>query len=202
MNNVLLWIGGVLVAVLCALFAVPHFVDWTSYRGVFEEEASRVLGRDVRVAGAVNLRLLPTPYVRFEKVRLADTAGQSGEPFFRADDFTLWLAPAPLLVGAIEAREIELRRPTLKLRLNAEGGGNWQTLSITRSALPFIPSGVALQSVQITDGTISIDDASGQDSTSQRSTAHINFAALSIGRASDTSCAHQRRPSMPMVRCA
>ena len=59
MNNVLLWIGGLLVAVLCALFAVPHFVDWTRYRGVFEEEASRVLQRDLRVAGAVNLRLLP-----------------------------------------------------------------------------------------------------------------------------------------------
>ncbi len=163
MNNVLLWIGGLLVALLCALFAVPHFIDWTSYRGVFEEEASRVLGREVRVAGAVNLRLLPTPYVRFEKVRLSDAAGQTGEPFFRADDFTLWLAPGPLLKGAIEAREIELRRPTLKLRLNAAGGGNWQTLSIARGLLPFVPSDVALQSVLITDGTISVDGADGRE---------------------------------------
>ena len=163
MNNVLLWIGGFLVAVLAALFTVPHFVDWTSYRGAFEEEASRVLGREVRVAGAVNLRLLPTPFVRFEKVRLADAAGQTGEPFFRSDDFTLWLAPAPLLRGAIEAREVELRRPTLKLRLNAQGGGNWQTLSIARAGLPFIPSDVSLQSVQITEGTVSIDDATGRE---------------------------------------
>jgi uncharacterized protein involved in outer membrane biogenesis len=163
MNNVLLWIGGVLVAVLCALFAVPHFVDWTRYRGVFEEEASRILGREVRVSGAVNLRLLPAPFVRFEKLRLADAAGQTGEPFFRADDFTLWLAPAPLLRGAIEAREVELRRPVLKLRLNADGGGNWQTLSIARGQLPFIPSDVALQSVLITDGVISIDGADGRE---------------------------------------
>ncbi|MEQ1614309.1 MAG: AsmA family protein, partial [Hyphomicrobiaceae bacterium] len=163
MNNVLLWIGGLLVALLCTLFAVPHFVDWTSYRGVFEEEASRVLGREVRVAGAVNLRLLPTPYVRFEKVRLSDAAGQTGEPFFRADDFTLWLAPGPLLRGAIEAREIELRKPTLKLRLNAQGGGNWQTLSIVKGSLPFVPSDVALQSVLITDGTVSIDGADGRE---------------------------------------
>ena len=163
MNNVLLWIGGILVAMLAALFTVPHFVDWTSYRGVFEEEASRVIGREVRVAGAVNLRLLPTPYVRFEKVRLADAAGQTGEPFFRADDFTLWLAPGPLLRGAIEAREVELRRPTLKLRLNAQGGGNWQTLSLSRASMPFVPNDVTLQSVQITDGTISIDDATGAE---------------------------------------
>ncbi len=163
MNNVLLWIGGILAAILCALFAVPHFVDWTRYRGVFEEEASRILGREVRVSGAVNLRFLPTPFVRFEKVRLSDSAGQTGEPFFRADDFTLWLAPAPLLRGAIEAREVELRRPILKLRLNAEGGGNWQTLSIARGQLPFIPSDVALQSVLITDGVISVDGADGRE---------------------------------------
>jgi uncharacterized protein involved in outer membrane biogenesis len=179
MNNVLLWIGGLLVAVLCALFAGPHFVDWTRYRGVFEEEASRVLGREVRVAGAVNLRLLPTPYVRFEKVRLADAAGQTGEPYFRADDFTLWLAPAPLLRGAIEARELELRRPTLKLRLNAEGGGNWQTLSIARGSLPFIPSDVALQSVLISDGTISIDDSTGDELVRVGGiTGELNVAAL------------------------
>lgn len=163
MNNVLLWIGGILVAILCAMFAVPHFVDWTRYRGVFEEEASRILGREVRVSGAVNLRLLPTPFVRFEKLRLADAAGQTGEPFFRADDFTLWLAPAPLLRGAIEAREVELRRPVLKLRTNAEGGGNWQTLSIARGQLPFIPSDVALQSVLITDGVISVDGVDGRE---------------------------------------
>ena len=84
MNNALLYLGGLLVVVLAALFSVPFFIDWNGYRGVFEEEASKVLGRDVRVGGAVNLRLLPTPYVRFEKVRLADTTGQTGEPFVRA----------------------------------------------------------------------------------------------------------------------
>ena len=51
MNNALLFIGGLLVVTLAALFAVPHFVDWNGYRGVFEEEASKVLGRDVRVGG-------------------------------------------------------------------------------------------------------------------------------------------------------
>ena len=75
MNNALLYLGGLLVMTLALVFAVPYFVDWNSYRGVFEEEASRVLGREVRVGGAVNLRLLPSPYVRFEKIRIADSAG-------------------------------------------------------------------------------------------------------------------------------
>ncbi|MEQ1710277.1 MAG: AsmA family protein, partial [Hyphomicrobium sp.] len=133
MNHALLFIGGLLVAVLSALFAVPHFVDWNGYRGVFEEEASRVLGREVRVGGAVNVRLLPTPYVRFEKVRVADagcatrafgTTCGTGEPFFRADAFTLRLSVPPLLRGVLEANEIDWKRPRLILSATAEGRGS------------------------------------------------------------------------------
>jgi uncharacterized protein involved in outer membrane biogenesis len=163
MNNFLLWVGGLLVVLLCTLFAVPHFIDWNGYRGAFEEEASRILGREVRVAGRVNLRILPTPFVRFEKVRLSDQEGVTGEPFFRADDFTLWLAPGALLRGALEANRIELHRPILKLRLNAEGGGNWQTFSLNNGSLPFVLSEVALQSVSLSDGAVSIDDPDGAE---------------------------------------
>ena len=123
MNNALLYVGGLLVVILAVLFAGPYFVDWNGYRGVFEEEASKVLGRDVRVGGAVNLRLLPTPYVRFEKVRLADTSGQTGEPFIRADSFTMWLSGPPLLRGVLEANQVELNRPVLSLVLDGQGGG-------------------------------------------------------------------------------
>lgn len=156
MNSLLLWIGGLLVAVLAALFAVPHVIDWDAYRGVFEEEASRVLGRDVRVGGKVNLRLLPSPYVRFEKVRISDAGAALGEPFFRTEAFTLWLSPTPLLKGAIEASEIELDRPVLRLAVDQDGRGNWQAIKIAPGALPFMPSDVILQQVRIRDGIVSL----------------------------------------------
>ena len=128
MNNGLLYFGGLLALVLAALFGVPNVIDWNGYRGVFEEEATKVLGRDVRVGGAVNVRFLPTPYVRFEKVRIADPTGQTGEPFLRAESFTMRLAVSPLLRGAFEANDIELNKPVLSLVLDGEGGGNWTSL--------------------------------------------------------------------------
>src|SRR5690606_16018754 len=97
MHGVFLWIAGLIVAVLAALFGVPYAVDWNSYRGVFEEEASRMLGREVRVGGDVSLRLLPVPYVKFGKPRIADA--EVGDAFFRAESFTMWLALPPLLQG-------------------------------------------------------------------------------------------------------
>lgn len=163
MNNVLLFIGGLLVAVLSALFAVPHFVDWNGYRGVFEEAASRVIGREVRVGGTVNVHILPTPYVRFEKVRVSDIAGGRGEPFFRADAFTMRLSIPPLLRGVLEAHEIELQRPRLQLSADAEGRGNWASIDLSPGSLPFVPAGVTLHAVRIVDGSIGFAAAGGTE---------------------------------------
>ena len=133
MNNFLLALGTLVAAVLIALFAVPPLIDWNGYRGLLEEEASRALGREVRVGGKVDVRILPTPYMRFEDVTVADAAGITGAPFLRAKSFTLWLAVPPLLRGVLEAERIELDRADLRLRVDAAGGGNWQ-------ALPFPPA--------------------------------------------------------------
>jgi uncharacterized protein involved in outer membrane biogenesis len=162
MNNALLYLGSLLAVALAALFAVPHFVDWNGYRGVFEEEASKVLGRDVRVGGAVNVRFLPTPFVRFEKVRLADPTGQTGEPFVRVDSFTMRLSGPALLRGVLEANEIELQRPVLTLALDGNGGGNWSNVQIKPGALPFVPQDVALHSVKLIDGSIALFNSEAQ----------------------------------------
>jgi uncharacterized protein involved in outer membrane biogenesis len=156
MSNALLYIAGLIALALAALFAVPYFIDWNGYRGVFEEEATRILGREVRVGGNVNVRLLPSPYVSFEKLRIADPTGATGEPFFRAESFTMRLSAPPLLKGIIEANEVVLEKPFLRLAVDGEGGGNWSSFSIAPGTLPFVPAGVTLQSVKIADGTVAL----------------------------------------------
>lgn len=163
MNNGLLFLGGLLVAIFAALFAVPNFIDWNSYRGVFEEEASKVLNRDVRVGGNVNLKILPVPYVRFEKVRIASVSGQTGQPFVRADSFTMWLSVPAMLRGVLEASQIELEKPVLSLAVDDHGVGNWSKIELRAGDLPFVPRDVALRSVQITDGAVSVYNAASTE---------------------------------------
>lgn len=162
MNNGLLFFGAVLIVVLSTLFAAPNFIDWNSYRGVFEEEASKVLGREVRVGGSVNLKFLPSPYVRFEKVRIANVSGQTGEPFVRADSFTMWLSASALLRGVLEASQIELKRPVLTLAVDKTGTGNWSDIKLRSADLPFAPRDVTLRSVKLIDGAISIFNATAE----------------------------------------
>jgi uncharacterized protein involved in outer membrane biogenesis len=163
MGNFLIALAVFLITVIGALFSVPYFVDWNSYRGVFEDEATRLLGREVRVGGAVNLHLLPTPYFRFEKVRIADTSVNLQEPIFRADSLTVKLTIPPLLRGAVEANEIEFQRPILRLAVDNKGGWNWQSFGQTFADVAFLPTNVALTSVKITDGIFAVHGVDGAE---------------------------------------
>ncbi|MGI9425240.1 MAG: AsmA family protein [Hyphomicrobiaceae bacterium] len=162
MNNLLMWVAGTLALVLATLFAVPPLVDWNQYRGVFEEEVSRLLGREVRVGGRVNLRILPVPYVGFEKVSVADAPGIPGA-FLRAERFTMLLSVPPLLRGVLEARKLEIDQPVVRLRFDEQGGGNWQSFEIRQHNLAFVPNDISLQSAQITEGRLTIETHLGDE---------------------------------------
>ena len=165
MSNFIIAIAVFLITVVGALFAIPYFVDWNGYRSVFEEEATRLLGREVRVGGAVNLHLLPTPYFRFEKVRIADASVNLQEPFFRADSLTVKLAIPPMVRGVLEANEIELLRPVLHLALDSADGWNWQSFGEALARAAFLPAKVTLSSVKIVDGVLALHGPDGAERT-------------------------------------
>jgi hypothetical protein len=160
-NNLLIAIAVFVITVVAALFAVPHFIDWNSYRGLFEEEAKNVIGREVQVDGDVKLYLLPTPYFSLEKVRIADTAGNLSEHFFKAESLSIKLSIAPLFRGLVEAHEIEFQRPVLRLALDSKGGWNWQSFAEALSAAGYMPANVALTSLRIRDGVLALHGSDG-----------------------------------------
>ena len=61
MQATLLGLGIALILALVAALVGPPFVDWSQYRSVFETQVSRLVGMPVRVNGAIEARLLPTP---------------------------------------------------------------------------------------------------------------------------------------------
>ncbi|HWB46030.1 MAG TPA: AsmA family protein [Hyphomicrobiaceae bacterium] len=161
MNNLLIGIAFFLITIVGALFAVPYFIDWNSYRGVFEEEATHILGREVRVGGAVNLHLLPTPYFRLEKVRIADDTAL--DAIFKADSLTVKLSVPPLFRGVVEANEIEMQRPVVRLAVNEKGAWNWQRLTGSLGEATYFPTNITLTSVKLTDATLGLYDHKGEE---------------------------------------
>src|ERR1700712_5323657 len=62
---------GLAIAFIIALTAAltgRYFLDWSQFRPQFEAEAARVIGAPVRVSGALDARLLPTPTLRLRSV--------------------------------------------------------------------------------------------------------------------------------------
>jgi uncharacterized protein involved in outer membrane biogenesis len=91
-----------------------------------------------------------------EKVRIADTSVNLQEPFFRTDSLTIKLAIPPIIRGVIEANEIELQRPVLRLALDNGDGWNWQSFGEVLGKSIYLPANVALTSVKIVDGVLAV----------------------------------------------
>jgi uncharacterized protein involved in outer membrane biogenesis len=155
-NSFLLALTAVLILVLSALFAAPLFIDWNDYRPVFETQASKLLGRDVKVGGKVHMVLLPAPELRFDQVKVADEKGGFGQPLLEAKSIEAWLNIGALLRGAIEARKIAITEPVLRLALREDGTGNWSDVGRAGEALPFMPKEVLLDQVSVSFGRVEV----------------------------------------------
>ncbi|MET0314696.1 MAG: AsmA family protein, partial [Hansschlegelia sp.] len=116
MNNTLTGLGLALVLALFAALVGPYFVDWSAYRDDFAREAGRLIGAPAKVAGDVEVRLLPTPYARFHGL----SAGE-GKRRLAVDEVEIELAFTALLKGEFKAERLLLRRPKLEIEVDADG---------------------------------------------------------------------------------
>src|SRR3954464_5318714 len=112
---------GLAIAFILALIAAlvgPYFVDWNQFRPQFEAEASRVLGAPVRVAGALDARLLPAPSLRLRSV-VVGGANDLGK--VRADKLDVEFSLGALMRGEWRATELSINGAALDLGLDAQG---------------------------------------------------------------------------------
>ena len=158
MRRALVILGALVVTTLATLFIAPILIDWDRYRGTIEEEASRLAGREVRIGGQINVRLLPVPTIHIGRLRIADTTAAIGEPLFKAEAVRVRLSLSPLIAGAIEARQVDLTNPVVNLVLDDKGGGNWASLAHNGGSLP---DSVSFDDVRISDGSLVVRATNG-----------------------------------------
>ncbi|MFD1332542.1 AsmA family protein, partial [Methylopila musalis] len=116
MNNTLTALGLALVLALAAALVGPLFVDWSAYRDEVARQAGALLGAPATVAGPVDVRLLPSPYLRVRGLSAGD-----GEGRLIADEVELTLSIGALLRGDLNAERVRLVRPRLLLSVGADG---------------------------------------------------------------------------------
>src|SRR2546423_11404733 len=106
------------MAVILALVAAlvgPHFVDWTQYRATFERKATQVAGVPVRIAGPIDVRILPTPTLTLGQVEI----GSGAQPQAKAREVYAELGLGSLMRGAVRASELRIVGPQVSLGIAA-----------------------------------------------------------------------------------
>lgn len=132
---------------------MPPFVDWNIFKDRFEQEATRIIGQEVTVAGDVDLTLLPVPRVTFSDVRIGD---REGESMMTMQRFSAQLEIPPLVSGNVQFDQIQLDRPRLNINVDDAGQIDW---SLGGGTLPTVNlASIALQSVSVTDGYLVFTD--------------------------------------------
>ena len=151
-------IGGLIVLALTAALVGPYFIDWTSYRTDFEREASRILGRQVTVAGDAKARILPFPSVTFSDVKVAGETPDA--PSMTVETFSMDAELAPFMRGEFLIFDMRLHKPVITIDVADNGLIDWTM----RPNTPFDAGQVKLENISVTEGRVTIEHAAGRRS--------------------------------------
>jgi large subunit ribosomal protein L24 len=148
LQTTLLGLGIAIILALVAALAGPLLIDWGGHRSMFETEASRLIGVDVRITGAIDVRLLPTPSLMLHDIEIGS------ERKIRARSLGIEFALGPLMRGQWRAAEMHLTGPQLSLGLDATGH-----VLAPKLAINFSPDNLSIDRLSVEDGKVTLTDA-------------------------------------------
>ncbi|QLH72517.1 AsmA family protein [Rhodopseudomonas palustris] len=131
MQTTLLGLAIALILALLAALVGPYLIDWNQFRTPFEAEATRLLGAQVRVAGPLDARLLPTPSLRLQRVTVggANDAGR-----IAAAKLDVEFSLGSLMRGELRADELSINGLSLDLGLDPQGRLDWPAAGLSNLA--------------------------------------------------------------------
>src|ERR1700730_8191039 len=154
MQRALLSAAIALIMVLVTALVGPLFVDWGRYRNTFETEISRLTGLDVRIAGPVDVRFLPTPTLKLQQIALGRPDGPAR---VRAQVLRIELALGALMRGQLLASDVGLEAPEISL-----GFGGSERLEWSAPLFAFDPDAVSIAHFAIEKAGEGVADGAGR----------------------------------------
>ncbi len=173
-GRVMVAIGGLIVVVLFAALVAPFFLNWSSFRVEFEQQASRMLGKKVSVHGDVDARILPFPSITLHDVRVGQDL--DGQPLAQIARFSMDMELAPFLSGEARIFDMRIEDPIVRARVLKDGTLDWM-----RGSRPAIPTRVVvIEDVHVSNAAVAvIDEQTGRSRNLTGLTAEMSAASLS-----------------------
>lgn len=117
--------GIALTGALMFLAASVALFDWNLLKRHVEQRVEAATGRELRIAGDLDVDLGWHPRIRMEQVSFANTEWGSAPIMFRADALEFSVAIREWLRGRLRVPEVRLSRPSILLEAHPDGRANW-----------------------------------------------------------------------------
>ncbi|GAA0578773.1 AsmA family protein [Caenispirillum bisanense] len=114
------------VALGVAAVAMVMTVDVAQYRGLIADQVKAATGRELRIAGTVDLSLSMTPAVVLEDISLANADWGTRPEMLTARRLEAQVDLLPLLRGEIRVQRLVIVGADLLLERDDAHGGNWR----------------------------------------------------------------------------
>lgn len=124
MKKVLIGIGVLLAALVAVALVVPNFVDLNRYKSQVTSQVRAITGRDLVIAGDIELSVIPSIALKADDIRLSNVEGASAADMVALKGLRVRVALLPLLGGDVQVESVIFSEPVIEIEMFADGGTN------------------------------------------------------------------------------
>ena len=166
MKRLLKWLIGLFVLLVIVavglIYGAMHYAKSDKFKQDIITQVKKETGRDLSIAGDLNLSFYPWAGVDVQQVSLSNPAGFGDAAFLKAERMALRVKTMPLLKEQIELDTFKLHGLELNLIKNKDGVTNWADLASQekeddKDEAPKLAA-VILGGVDVKDGTVTWND--------------------------------------------
>lgn len=184
MKRLAIILPAILVLLVAVALVAPGFVDWNQYKQPAIDQIKKATGHDVAIDGNLSMAVLPSPYLYAENISVKAPEGSASEHLATIKRLDVSLSVLPLLGGKVELSSVTLVEPVIALEVLANGRQNWmtpelETMMNAPKAEGAAPPPVALQDVEIENGSFVYRQAGKPETNLSGITARLNAESLS-----------------------
>ncbi|MGJ3259240.1 MAG: AsmA family protein [Rhodospirillales bacterium] len=129
MNKWIKIAGGVvvvLIGVIVAGAAILGSMDFNQYKGLIAEQAKKATGRELQIAGDLNLEISLNPAIAVDGVTFANADWGSKPAMVTVERFAAEVSLIPLLSGQVVVNRLLVEGVDLLAETDKNGVGNWE----------------------------------------------------------------------------
>ena len=119
MRDILTVLASLVILVLAVALVAPPFIEWEAHRGAIDHAITRATGTEARTEGRIGVRLLPSPRIRIDRLRLGSQTPET--PSLAADFVWAEMELMPLLSGDVRFTETRVGRADIRIPVGAQG---------------------------------------------------------------------------------